>query len=248
MSTVVYRHGSYGRHAGPAGAPEHGHDAWTGYPAGPGGAVGDPPRAVDEPPPISGAMVQQHRTLPHGELRADYGAHLETHYPRLVAQLYAITLDPQVAHDAVQDAYSRAWRRWEELRSRDDGGPEDPAVGWVRRVAIRISMRGRLLRGRPQYTATEDTDPRTAAVLEALARLSGADRRAVVLHHMAGLDTAAVAELERASERTVRGRLARGREAVTEGMAGVLDQIVGPAAAPMQRRGGDVRATERGPR
>lgn len=236
MSTVTQRYGVYGEPAGPAGA---GHDPWAGRPdpwtGQPDG--GDPWVGGGEPPPISGAMVQQHRTLPHGELRADYGAHLEAHYPRLVAQLYAITLNPQDAHDAVQDAYSRAWRRWPELRSRDDDGPEDPAVGWVRRVAIRTSMRGRMLRPRRRHSPSEESDPRTAALLDALGRLAPADRRAVVLHHMAGLPDGAVADLERVSEQTVRARLARGREAVTEGMADVLEQIVGPAGTVEGGRG-----------
>lgn len=180
LSTVAQRYGADGDHAEPGrvpgdphpeqyGARDIGHDAWTGGGAaddvyGYGPDAGDPyghPADGEEPPPISGAMVQQHRTLPHGELRADFGAHLETHYPRLVAQLYAITLNPQEAHDAVQDAYSRAWRRWSSLRADEPvPGTEDPVVGWVRRVAIRTSMRGRLLRRRRRPSA-EETDPRT---------------------------------------------------------------------------------------
>ncbi|MEV1294780.1 hypothetical protein [Pseudonocardia sp. NPDC049635] len=240
---MVHRYGADGGGAGPGRAPdlpspaqheparpgagtEHiDHDAWTG--------------GAEEPPPISGAMVQQHRTLPHGELRAGFGAHLETHYPRLVAQLYAITLNPQEAHDAVQDAYSRAWRRWSALSDRGAAGygeHEDPAVGWIRRVAIRTSMRGRFLRlRRRRRPAAEETDPRTGALLEALGRLAPADRRAVVLHHMAGLSVAAVAELEAADEWEIGRRLARGREVVTEGMAEVLEEIVG-APAPYVAR------------
>lgn len=230
MSRVAHRYGYDGAGAGPVGDHDPGDDAWTGGPEA-------DPWTGGEPPPISGALVQQHRTLPHGELRADYGAHLEAHYPRLVAQLYAITLSPQDAHDAVQDAYSRAWRRWSELRARPGSGPEDAAVGWVRRVAIRTSMRGRLLRRRRGRAGSEEPDPRTAALLDALGRLGAADRRVVVLHHMAGLDLGAVAELEGVSVPTVRARLARGRHVVTEGMADVLEQIVGPAGAVEGGRG-----------
>ena len=69
------------------------------------------------------------------ELRADFGAHFEGHYQRLVAQLYAITLNPAEAHDVVREAYSRAWRKWAEI-----GASADPAA-WVRRVAVRSTMR-----------------------------------------------------------------------------------------------------------
>ena len=61
------------------------------------------------------------------ELRADFGAHLEANYQQLVAQLYAITLDADRAHEFVQDAYSRAWlcnwapARWFALGRRGAG-------------------------------------------------------------------------------------------------------------------------------
>ncbi len=191
-----------------------------------------------EPEPPSGAVVAQHRVVPHGELRADFGAHLETHYPRLVAQLYAITLHPGDAHEAVQDAYSRAWRRWTELR-------DDDVVGWVRRVAIRTSMRGwrpgltraRLRRNR--LPAAEALDPQTAALLQSLARLPVAVRRVVVLRHMAGLGDAEIADLERVGEPEVRERLRRGREAVHEGMDEMLGRVLDAAATADADHGAD---------
>ncbi|OLT20727.1 hypothetical protein BJF78_09170 [Pseudonocardia sp. CNS-139] len=119
------------------------------------------------------------------DLRADFGAHLEANYQRLVAQLYAITLDAGEAHDAVQDAYSRAWRNWDTI-----GGSPDPSA-WVRRVAVRSTARSwrrtlarfGIARPRP---VSDGVDPRTGALLAALGRLSPGERRAVVLHHMAG--------------------------------------------------------------
>lgn len=244
---MAQRHGADGDYVEPGRVPGYPHsdeyvvDPYAGGGRGDVSADGAWTGWAEEAPPISGAMVQQHRTLPHGELRADFGAHLETHYPRLVAQLYAITLNPQDAHDAVQDAYSRAWRRWSALCDREGtsapAGGEDSAVGWVRRVAIRTSMRGRFLRfGRRRRPAPEETDPRTGALLEALGRLGPADRRAVVLHHMAGLSVGAVADLEQVGEQDVRRRLARGREIVTEGMAEVLEEIVGAPGAPQDGR------------
>jgi DNA-directed RNA polymerase specialized sigma24 family protein len=251
LSTVAQRFGADGEFAEPerapafphtdeyGGAPEPGepgaidHDAWTG--------------AEYEAPPISGAVVQQHRTLPHGELRADFGAHLETHYPRLVAQLYAITLNPHDAHDAVQDAYSRAWRRWAALRA-EPAGPdhEDAAVGWVRRVAIRTSMRGwkpgltRAGLRRNRLPSPEALDPRTGALLLSLSRLPVAVRRVVVLRHMAGLHESEIAELERVDERVVLERLERGRNAVHDGMDEMLGRVVDAArgAEPDRARGG----------
>ncbi len=43
----------------------------------------------------AGQVVVQDAPLPApASLRVDFGAHLEAHYQRLVAQLYAITLNP----------------------------------------------------------------------------------------------------------------------------------------------------------
>lgn len=189
----------------------------------------------------AGQVVVQDAPLPApASLRVDFGAHLEAHYQRLVAQLYAITLDPGEAHDAVQDAYSRAWRRWAEV-----GSSPDP-TGWVRRVAVRSThrswrsslRRAGLLRARP----IGDGDSRTGALLAALARLSPAERRVVVLFHMVGLDRAQIAALERVSTAAVRDRLGRAHQVVSEGLADELPSVLGLVGAdPDRGRGHDER-------
>lgn len=163
-------------------------------------------------------------------LRVDFGAHLEANYQRLVAQLYAITLDPGEAHDVVQDAYSRAWRSWVAI-----GRTPDPSA-WIRRVAVRSTIRswrrvlGRFGIGGPRPIGT-GVDPRTRALLGALRRLSPAERRAVVLFHMAGATIEEIAAVEQVSVTIVRARLSRGRQVVTEGMADVLPDVLGVALA-----------------
>lgn len=171
---------------------------------------------------------QRRSTLTAAGLRADFGAHLEANYQRLVAQLYAITLDPGEAHDAVQDAYSRAWRNWSTI-----GRSPDPSA-WVRRVAVRSTIRSwrRALarigigRSRP---AGEGVDARTGALLAALGQLTPGERRAVVLFHMAGSSVEEIAAVEQATVATVHARLTRSRRAVTEGMADVLPAVLGDA-------------------
>ncbi|MFC5993061.1 RNA polymerase sigma factor [Pseudonocardia hispaniensis] len=155
-------------------------------------------------------------------LRADFGAHLEANYQRLVAQLYAITLDSGGAHEAVQDAYSQAWRSWEQV-----GRSADPTA-WVRRVAVRSTMRNwrsilaRIGIGRVRAADTGAADPRTAALLGALRRLSPAERRSLVLFHMVGVPMTEIAALERVSPGTVQARLSRARLVAAEGLAEVL--------------------------
>jgi RNA polymerase sigma-70 factor (ECF subfamily) len=155
------------------------------------------------------------------QLRADFGAHFEAHYQRLVAQLYAITLNPAEAHDVVREAYSRAWRRWGQI-----GASADP-LGWVLRVAVRSTMRSwrrtaaRVAFGRRTRTLVDGGEPRTRAMLTALARLPDTERRAVVLVDMAGVPIVEVAALEQVPPGTVAARLSRGRRVVGDALVDV---------------------------
>lgn len=173
---------------------------------------------------VSGPHFVQDEPAPElADLRLDFGAHLEANYQRLVAQLYAITLDPGEAHDVVQDAYSRAWRNWRVI-----GRSPDP-TGWVRRVAVRSTIRSwrrvaarfGLDRGARRRIG-EIPDPRTRTVLSALGRLSPVERRAVVLTHMVGLPLNEIAALEQEAPGTVAARLSRARQMVSDGMADLL--------------------------
>lgn len=156
--------------------------------------------------------------LTPAQLRADFGDHFEAHYQRLVAQLYAITLNPAEAHDVVREAYSRAWRRWARV-----GASPDPAA-WVRRVAVRSTMRswrrvaGRIAPGRLRRALVDVGEPRTRTMLLALGRLPDAERRAVVLVDMAATPVVEVAALEQVPPGTVAARLSRARQVVGDAL------------------------------
>jgi RNA polymerase sigma-70 factor (ECF subfamily) len=186
--------------------------------------------AVSEP--RSGEVtVRVEPDPPPGNLRIDFGAHFESNYQRLVAQLYAITLDAGQAHDAVQDAYARAWRRWATV-----GRAADPAA-WVRSVAVRSTIRSwrsllaRVGIGRPRPERA-NIDPRTRAMLSALRRLPPAERRALVLTYMAGSSVEEIAAIEQISPNAVQARLSRGRRLITENLADDLPALLGPSARP----------------
>ena len=168
------------------------------------------------------------RRLRPEQLRADFGAHFEANYQRLVAQLYAITLNPAEAHEVVREAYSRAWRRWAEV-----GASPDPTE-WVRRVAVRSTMRSwrrivaRIVR-RPRDRALVDGgEPRTRALLVALGRLPDPERRAVVLVEMAGVPVVEVAVLEQVPPGTIAARLSRARRVIGDVVADAEPVPVGP--------------------
>jgi RNA polymerase sigma-70 factor (ECF subfamily) len=171
------------------------------------------------------------------QLRVDFGDHFEAHYRRLVAHLYAITLNSAEAHDVVREAYSRAWRRWAQV-----GAAADP-TGWVRRVAVRSTMRSwrrvvaRLARGRRLRALLDVGDPRTRTMLLALGRLSDAERRAAVLVDMAGMPIPEVAALEQVPPGTVAARVSRARRVVGDAL--IEADSAAPAAYGVYAEGDD---------
>ncbi len=168
----------------------------------------------DQVPYMRAAEAIRHATPPtRADLRIDFGAHLEANYRRLVAQLYAITLDPAEAHSVVQDAYSRAWRSWASISRTPD------PTGWVRRVAVRSTMRSwRRFRLKSRQPLGPGPDTSVGAVLAALRRLPPSERRCVVLHHMAGAPLPEIAAVEGLSVGTTAARLARAQQVVSAGL------------------------------
>jgi RNA polymerase sigma-70 factor, ECF subfamily len=135
---------------------------------------------------------------------------------QLVTQVYFMVGDRAEAEDAVQEAYARAWQRWRRVASYDD-----PAA-WVRTVAYRIAVSSwRRARNRwaahvrsESSTPAPELSPDTVALVAALRRISSSQRRAIVLHHLAGLTVREVARETGASESAVKAQLSRGRQAL----------------------------------
>lgn len=201
----------------------------------PGTPVGDD--ALVAPAPEIDYDEHRPPRLRPEELRADFGAHFEAHYQRLVAQLYAITLNPAEAHDVVREAYSRAWRRWADI-----GASADPTA-WVRRVAVRSTMRSwrrtvaRIAPGRGRRALVDGGEPRTRTMLLALGTLNDPERRAVVLVDMAGVPVVEVAALEQVPPGTVAARLSRARRVVGDALGEVGPPVPASAYGPYAQRG-----------
>lgn len=135
---------------------------------------------------------------------------------RLVSAVYAATGDLAEAEDAVQEAYARAWQRWDRLTAEGDPTP------WVRTVALRLAVsswrrarsriRAHLRHGPP--TDLPDLAPDRVALVRALRDLKPDQRTVVVLHHLLDLPIAQVARETGVSEGAVRTRLSRARKAL----------------------------------
>ncbi|WP_262703426.1 MULTISPECIES: SigE family RNA polymerase sigma factor [Streptomyces] len=140
---------------------------------------------------------------------------------RLVAAVYAATGDLAEAEDAVQEAYARAWQRWDRLTAEGDPTP------WVRTVALRLAvsswrrarnrMRAHFRHGPPPDLP--DLAPDRVALVDALRGLKPEQRTAVVLHHLLDLPIEQVARETGVSPGAVRTRLSRARKALGSHLA-----------------------------
>ncbi len=141
---------------------------------------------------------------------------------RLTGQLYLVIGDREEARDCVQEAFERAWLRWDTVRHAD--APE----AWVRTVARRLAV-SRWRKVRNAATAWQrhgtrsgppDGDdagsPDRVALVAALQQVPEVQRTAIVLHHLCDLDVAAVAVETDSTPSAVKSRLSRGRARLAE--------------------------------
>ncbi|MGW9196768.1 RNA polymerase sigma factor [Micromonospora chersina] len=150
-----------------------------------------------------------------GTAPVDFTEFYRAHFHRIAVQLYAYLGDHAEAQDLTQEAFCRALERWSRI-----SGYDDPSA-FVRRVAWNLATsRMRRLRTAVRHLAgqreehTPGPEPDRVALIRALATLPAAQRRAVVLYHLAHLSVTEIAEQAGAAEGTVRSWLTRGRAAL----------------------------------
>lgn len=136
--------------------------------------------------------------------------------PHLAAMSYlAARLAPGDGDDVVQDALTRAWRRWGTY----DAGRGTPRT-WLLAIVADQSRRTRLRRRPtvelvdvPEREGSRDED---LALEAALRRLPRRQRLAVALHYFAGLPVAECAAVMRCAEGTVKSTLFDARRRLRE--------------------------------
>jgi RNA polymerase sigma-70 factor (ECF subfamily) len=137
-------------------------------------------------------------------------------FQRVVGQVSATTGSTIEAEDSVQEAYMRAWQRWDEVR--EYANPE----AWIRTVAFRQSVdawrkavsRAAALQRAGARSEVPGPDPDQLALIIGLRRISPEQSRAIVLYHLIGLSVTEVAAETGVPEGTVKARLKRAREAL----------------------------------
>lgn len=124
---------------------------------------------------------------------------------RMWRSILAFAGDPEVASDALAEAFAQALRRGDEIR--------DPER-WLWRSMFRIAAGELKERGRTQMSDVEgsyDIEEPARELIVALGKLSPKQRSAVVLHHGAGYPLREVAATLGSTTGAVKVHLARGR-------------------------------------
>jgi len=127
------------------------------------------------------------------------------HATKLWRALVAFGGDPEVANDAVAEAFAQALGR---------GAAVQDAERWVWKVAFRIAA-GELKDRKMRTNQIEESSYRlpedAIAMVSLLGRLSPKQRAAIVLHYFADLPNEQTAEILGVTTATVRVHLSQGR-------------------------------------
>ena len=145
---------------------------------------------------------------------ADFERLYQTSYGRILGTLTAMLGDRAAAEDCCQDAFERAYKKW------DTWQPIAPAEAWVHRIAINAAVSykrkmklrevGEVIRrmGRPEGPPDPQEEIERRDLALALGKLPPKQAAAIVLRHYHGYTNRAIAQALGIPERTVASRLA----------------------------------------
>lgn len=144
----------------------------------------------------------------------EHGERLERLYreqgDRMWRAVLAFAGDPEVASDAVAEAFAQALRRGDAIRD---------AERWVWRTVFRVAAGELKVRARtlpPDREGVYEMEEPAWELIAALAKLSKRQRGAVVLHHAAGYPIREVASILGSTPAAVKVHLMRGRRRLRE--------------------------------
>ena len=132
-------------------------------------------------------------------------------YPQVYRAAFLATSDRDLAFDATQEAFKKAYARWRRLQRHEWAG------GWVMTTTLNLCKR---MGARSSREATQDVaegtpslgpGPERVDVSNALAGLPPRQRTATILFYIGDLPLPAIAHLMSVSEGTVKAHLAQAR-------------------------------------
>lgn len=132
---------------------------------------------------------------------------------RVVHLVYASTGDLELARDSTQEAFARAWQRWDQVRATDEPG------AWVRTVARRIAIsawrkdsnRKKAMERHGENSGPDGPTADRVAVVAALRTLGPDLRETLAMHYLADLSVDEIARQTGSPAGTIKARLHRGR-------------------------------------
>jgi RNA polymerase sigma-70 factor (ECF subfamily) len=172
--------------------------------------------------------VNHEAQLPPLELDApndDFDAFFLARYDNLTRSLAAAFGDRELAAEAVQEAFVRAYTRWRRVRRLDN------PTAWVRRVAVNLLRDQHRRRGRrdraverlvamtPTYAVDIDHMAEVGGVLMHLRLLPPQQRLAIALFYLEDASIAEVAHAMSISEGAVKYHLNQGRTALRRALS-----------------------------
>ena len=135
-------------------------------------------------------------------------------FPLVYRACVAFVRDREIAVDAAQEAFSRAFARWRRLRDSPWAG------GWVMTTALNICKRsvsarhqGVIRRDSPHPSTIDAADSRID-LLTALRRLPSRQPTTAVLHYLGDLPISVIADLIGVTEGAVKSHLFHARQAL----------------------------------
>lgn len=150
----------------------------------------------------------------------DFDEFYRAHRDEIGRALVFTLRDPSLGHEAVDEAMTKAYQRWDSL-----GSTSNPA-GWVYVVGLRwaLSWRRGRRRERNREVLLASTEPDTVDqneaayvdLMDALGELPLDQRKVVVCRFSLGLSVRETADALDIREGTVKSRLARGVERLRE--------------------------------
>jgi RNA polymerase sigma-70 factor (ECF subfamily) len=150
----------------------------------------------------------------HAPAGVEHGERLERLYreqgDRMWRAVLAFAGDPEVASDAIAEAFAQALRRGDAIR--------DPER-WIWRTVFLVASGELKARARTVPLEREgvyEMEEPARELVAALARLSERQRAAVVLHHAAGYPVREVASIIGSTPAAVKVHLLRGRRRLRE--------------------------------
>ena len=150
--------------------------------------------------------------------QADFERLYQASYGKILGTLTAVLGDRAAAEDCAQDAFERAFKKW------DTWQPIAPAEAWVHRIAInaavsyrrkmRLGEVGEVIRriGRPGLAPDPAEQAERRDLADVIAKLPPKQAAAIVLRHYHGYTNRAIAQALGIPERTVASRVSVAKE------------------------------------